>query len=181
MSLDDLLEAGAVNAAQSLIGWKFYTTEADGTKTGGTIVETEAYTQEDAASHSYRGQTPRTEIMFGPAGYLYVYFTYGMHWCANIVTGKIGHGEAVLLRAILPEEGRERILERRDNPPNSKLTDGPAKLCQALAITGADKGAKLNESKFLLRPPTEVFKTQATERIGIRNDTHRLWRFIVRD
>jgi DNA-3-methyladenine glycosylase len=181
MSLEELLESGAVNAAQNLIGWRFYTVEDGGTKTGGTIVETEAYTQEDAASHSYRGQTPRTEIMFGPPGYLYVYFTYGMHWCANIVTGKAGHGEGVLLRAILPESGIENMQERRGNKPEHELTNGPAKLCQALAITGADKGAKLNESRFLLQPPTQVFKTQAAERIGIRNDTHRLWRFIVRD
>ena len=175
------MESGAVNAAQTLIGWRLYVAEEDGTKTGGTIVETEAYSQDDAASHSYRGQTPRTEIMFGPAGYLYVYFTYGMHWCVNIVTGKTGHGEAVLIRAILPEEGVEHMQERRGNKPEHELANGPAKLCQALAITGADKGVKLNEGRFLLLPPERAYKTQATERIGIKNDTHRLWRFIACD
>lgn len=176
--LDELLQQGAVKAAQGLIGWRFYRVEPDGTKVGGVIVETEAYTQEDAASHSYKGKTPRTEIMFGPAGYLYVYFTYGMHWCANVVTGTAGRGEGVLIRAIEPDQGLELIRERRRHLPDHELTNGPAKLCQALSIAGADKGKQLNHSEFLLLEPTATYKTQATPRIGITQDTHRLWRFI---
>jgi DNA-3-methyladenine glycosylase len=180
--LEVLLSRGAVSAARHLIGWRLYTVEPDGAHTGGVIVETEAYQQDDAASHSYHGRTPRTDVMFGPPGRLYVYFTYGMHWCANIVTGVEGTGEAVLFRAIVPDSGLDHIQKRRSNRPNAELTNGPAKLCQALAITGKDQGAILNNSHFLLLPPypehTHV-DIEATERIGIRKDTHRLWRFVT--
>jgi DNA-3-methyladenine glycosylase len=118
--------------------------------------------------------------MFGPAGYLYVYFTYGMHWCANIVTGQKGHGEAVLIRAIQPDQGLAIIQERRGNRPNAELTNGPAKFCQALAITGQDSGAAINQGRFLLLPPLgRRPKINVTTRIGITQDTHRLWRFVV--
>lgn len=178
MELDTLLKQGAVKAAEGLIGWRFYRTQPDGSKVGGTIIETEAYTQEDAASHSYRGKTPRTEIMFGPAGYLYVYFTYGMHWCVNIVTGVDDHGEAVLLRAIEPDAGLELIRKRRNYRPDRELTNGPAKFCQALGITGQDNGQRLNMGEFELLKPTSDYRTHATPRIGISQDTHRLWRFV---
>lgn len=176
--LHDILEQGAVTAARQLIGWGFYTIEANGSKTGGTIAETEAYTQADAASHSYRGKTPRNEIMFGPAGHIYVYFTYGMHWCVNIVTGKPGEGEAVLLRTLAPEKGLSVMRERRNNQPDYLLTNGPAKLCQALAITGMDNGTRINTGRFLLTPSDKKLSVAATPRIGITQDTHRLWRFI---
>ncbi len=107
----------------------------------GRIVEVEAYRQDDPASHSYRGRTPRTAVMFGPAGHLYVYFTYGMHYCANIVTGPDGYGAAVLLRAITPIDGIELMLERRNG--RRDLADGPAKLCQAFAIGPTLNGADL--------------------------------------
>ncbi len=120
--------------------------------------------------------------MFGPAGHLYVYFTYGMHWCANIVTGQTGHGEAVLLRAIVPDEGLALIQERRGDRPTHELTNGPAKLCQALAMNGKDSGTAVNGGRFMLLPPLQpVGKIQATERIGISQDTHRLWRFVATD
>lgn len=169
----------AVAAAPELIGWRLYAQEADGSLTGGVIIETEAYTQTDAASHSYRGRTPRTDIMYGPAGYVYVYFTYGMHWCMNIVTGSDGQGEAVLIRALDPDRGSGQMQKRRGNKPKSELCNGPAKLCQALGVTGTDNGAALNHGRFLLLPPRgpkpEVL---ATPRIGITKDTHRLWRFV---
>ncbi len=179
--LRNLLEQDAVQAAQDLMGWCLYVVDTQtGTQVGGTIVETEAYNQDDAASHSYKGKTPRTEVMFGPAGRVYVYFTYGMHWCMNIVTGKTGRGEAVLIRAMLPQSGIEIMRKRRNNRLEHELTNGPAKLCQALAVTGADNGAKLNDGRFLLLPPTQKLNFETTERIGIKKDTHRLWRFVAK-
>lgn len=179
MELD--LAVDAVTAAQKLIGWRLYTLEADGTKVGGTITETEAYNQDDAASHSFKGRTPRTEVMFGPAGRVYVYFTYGMHWCMNIVAGPEGRGEAVLVRSLQPDEGIEIIRTRRKNKSDHELVNGPAKVCQALAITGADNKAELNKGRFLLLPPTAKIAFEATERIGISKDTHRLWRFVAKN
>lgn len=180
--VDQLLAEDSVTAAKGLIGWRLYVIEADGSKTGGMIIETEAYNQDDAASHSFLGQTNRTKVMFGPAGHLYVYFTYGMHWCMNLVTGPIGRGEAVLIRAILADKGLEIIRKRRNNRPDSDLTNGPAKVCQALGVTGQDNGDKLNGGRFVLLPPKneQTPAIKATPRIGITKDTHRLWRFISR-
>jgi DNA-3-methyladenine glycosylase len=105
----------------------------------GRIVEVEAYREDDPASHSFRGPTPRTAVMFGPAGHLYVYFTYGMHYCANIVTGLDGAGAAVLLRAVRPLDGLDVMSERRHG--RRPLSDGPAKLCQAFGIGPEHNGA----------------------------------------
>lgn len=168
----------AVTVARELIGARLYVTTSAGEKVGGMIVETEAYNQDDAASHSYKGQTPRTEVMFGPAGRLYVYFTYGMHWCMNIVAGQSGRGEAVLIRAIEPDSGVVIMRKRRGDRPDHELTNGPAKLCQALGITGQNNGEKVNNGHIILLPRDQKHRTEATERIGISRDTHRLWRFI---
>ena len=105
----------------------------------GRITEVEAYREDDPASHSHRGRTPRTAVMFGPAGHLYVYFTYGMHYCANVVTGDEGTGAAVLLRAVEPIEGIDVMLERRSG--RRQIADGPAKLTQAFAIGPEHNGA----------------------------------------
>lgn len=118
--------------------------------------------------------------MFGEAGRLYVYFTYGMHWSANIVAGPKGSGEGVLMRALIPDQGIEYIRENRKGRPDKELTNGPAKICQALGITGIDNGALINGDRFALLPPEGLPpKTKATTRIGITKDRHRLWRFIA--
>ena len=100
--------------------------EIDGRVARVRIVETEAYDQTDAASHSYRVRTPRTDIMFGPSGHLYVYFTYGMHYCCNVVVGEEGYGAAVLIRAVEPLVGRGLLQERRNDKNGPELTNGPA-------------------------------------------------------
>jgi DNA-3-methyladenine glycosylase len=148
------------------------------------LVETEAYQEDDPASHSYRGRTARTEVMFGRPGHLYVYFTYGMHFCMNVVTGGDGEGSAVLLRAAEPIEGlgQMRALRGVDDP--RLLCSGPGRLCQALGVTRADNGTDLvrGGAMWLLEgarvAPDDV---QVTTRVGIRNGVERPWRFLRRD
>jgi DNA-3-methyladenine glycosylase len=160
----------------------------------GRIVEVEAYHgANDAASHAFRGMTARTAVMFGPAGFLYVYFTYGMHWCANVVCGPDGEAAAVLVRALEPVGGLEEM--RRARPAaraERDLCNGPAKLCQALGITGSDNGADLlapgGERNGVVRPvrlaadgtPPPTRPGRGT-RIGITEATDKRWRFWVRD
>lgn len=152
----------------------------DGRLLRAKIIETEAYTQTDAASHSYRGKTARTEVMFGPSGHAYVYFTYGMHYCFNIVTGAIGEGSAVLVRAVEPLDGVETMMCHRGKT-GVELTNGPAKLCQALRINKELNGHDLSKDPLTLTPsyplPTEEI-TQTT-RIGISQAKDIPWRFYI--
>jgi DNA-3-methyladenine glycosylase len=146
----------------------------------GRIVEVEAYCEDDPASHSYRGRTRRTDVMFGPAGHLYVYFTYGMHYCANVVTGTEGYGAAVLLRAVSPLAGIDLMSERRGG--RRDLANGPAKLCQAFAIGPADNGADLCTASAIglyddgTPPPTAPV---VGPRIGISRAVDLPWRWRV--
>ncbi len=158
-------------AAPRLLGCKLVR-RVDGRQLSGRIVETEAYSQDDVASHSYRGQTPRTKVMFGPAGHLYVYFTYGMHYCCNVVTGPDGHGSAVLIRALEPLAGLDR----------GTKTDGPAKLCKALGINKDLNGHDLHQEplKLLLEPPLPQTDIVQTTRIGISRGQGAPWRFYIR-
>lgn len=146
----------------------------------GRIVEVEAYDQTDIASHSYNGETPRTKVMFGPAGYLYVYFTYGMHYCCNVVVGGIGYGSAVLIRALEPLEG-EPIMEQRRRKTGIDLTNGPAKLCQALAIDRTLNGHDLTRRplRLLSQAPLPAALIIQTTRIGLSKAKDVPWRFYI--
>jgi DNA-3-methyladenine glycosylase len=146
----------------------------------GRIVEVEAYRADDAASHSFRGPTARNAVMFGPAGRLYVYFTYGMHYCANVVTGDDGNGQAVLLRAVVPLAGLDLMRQRRQG--RRALADGPGKLCQAFGLDLADSGTDLCAGGPVTicddgtAPPD---KPVTTSRVGIRRAVELPWRFVA--
>ncbi len=150
----------------------------------GLIVEVEAYEgSDDGASHAARGRTPRNEVMFGPAGHLYVYRIYGMHWCANVVCGPEGQPGAVLIRAVEPLTGVEHMWP--DRPKAKRLTDlcsGPGKLCAALAISGDHDGVELlSGGPVTIDKPTSMPPMAVGPRIGITKATERLWRFAVAD
>jgi DNA-3-methyladenine glycosylase len=145
----------------------------------GRIVEAEAYQEDDPASHSFRGLTPRTEVMFGPPGHLYVYFTYGMHFCMNVVTGRDGEGSAVLLRAVEPIEGIELMRRHRAARDDRLLCSGPGRLAQAFGIGRAQNGIDLvSGDEMFIATGKPVLRSLIGEgpRIGIRSATDRPWR-----
>ena len=153
--------------------------ERDGIRVAGRIIETEAYTAHDPASHSFRGRTTRNDVMFGPAGRLYVYRSYGIHWCANVVTGSEGDGQAVLLRAVDPVEGADEMLRRRGRRP---LADGPGKLCQAFGLDGDDDGADLcgqGPIRILDDGMAPSLRPTVGPRIGINKAVETPWRFRI--
>lgn len=166
--------------ARRLLGCELERT-IDGVMTRVRIVETEAYDQTDAASHSYKGRTPRTDIMFGPSGYLYVYFTYGMHYCCNIVVGEEGYGAAVLIRAVEPLTDTADMQARRGKK-GIELTNGPAKLCQALDIDKRLNGHDLRCSplRLIIQPPCSE-EIGVSARIGISQAKDMPWRFYIKD
>jgi DNA-3-methyladenine glycosylase len=172
-----LEELSAVDAAKRLLGCEFVREFKNG-EARVRIVETEAYDQTDAASHSYNGRTQRTDVMFGPAGHLYVYFTYGMHYCMNIVVGPEHYGAAVLIRAIEPINGEDLLAEHRQKS-GIELTNGPAKLCQALDIDKRMNGHDLTKEplKLELMPPLSDVEILVTKRIGITKAIDEPWRF----
>ena len=145
---------------------------------GGRIVEVEAYDQEDPASHGYRGRTPRIESMFGPPGHAYVYRSYGIHWCLNLVCGAEGVPEAALIRALEPTSGIDEQRRRRRNDNLRALCSGPGKLCQALAVTGAHDGLPLDRPPFRLRERKEAPEIVTAPRIGITRATELSWRYL---
>jgi len=167
------LVAGSVHdAAPALIGW---TLLVEGV--GGRIVEVEAYAQDDEASHSFRGPTRRTEVMFGDPGRLYVYRSYGLHWCANVVCEERGRGAAILLRALEPTHGLEQMRARRGTEDVRQLCAGPGRLTQALGVTSEHNGAELPRLPFVLLPPVEPVAVERTPRIGISRAAEKLWRY----
>ncbi len=144
------------------------------------LTEVEAYGgADDPASHAYRGRTRRNAPMFGRPGTLYVYRSYGIHWCVNIVTGDLGVPQAVLLRGGTVVEGHAEAVARRGR--SDHLTDGPGKLAEALAIDGATSGVSLAQSRLSIRVADDQTPYVATPRIGITRGTDRLWRFVAVD
>jgi DNA-3-methyladenine glycosylase len=144
---------------------------------GGVIVETEAYAPDDPASHSFGGRTSRNATMFGPAGRLYVYRSYGVHWCANVVCGVEGVGAAVLLRALEPTSGLDEMRARRGVADSRLLAAGPGRLTQALAISGIHDGLDLAEPPFELIASETTRRVIESPRIGITRAMDRLWRY----
>lgn len=165
----------APEVARDLIGASF---ALDGT--GGLIVETEAYTQDDPASHGFRGITPRNGSMFGPPAHLYVYRSYGIHWCANIVCGPPGYGAGVLLRALEPREGMGTMRLRRGLDDIRALASGPGKLCQALGIDSRHDGLSLFSPPLRLAPASDTHDIAVGRRIGITKGVETPWRFWAR-
>ncbi|TEU16594.1 MAG: DNA-3-methyladenine glycosylase [Anaerolineales bacterium] len=159
----------------------------NGQRLSGLIVETEVYIGEaDKACHASRGRTPRTEVMYGPPGHAYIYFIYGMHHCFNVVTEEEGFPAAVLIRALEPLEGLEWMRRHRPGRPDGQLTNGPGKLCAALAIDRTLNGMDLCTSQvfFIEEGRTVAGEEIATSpRIGIRSDEvarSRPWRFYIK-
>jgi DNA-3-methyladenine glycosylase len=146
---------------------------------GGTIVEVEAYHHEDPASHGYRGRTARNAAMFGPAGQAYVYRSYGIHWCLNLVCEDEGSASAVLLRALEPTSGLETMRVRRGLEEPRLLCSGPGRLCQALGVTGEHDGLPLDQPPFELIDREQEPEIEALLRIGITRAADLPWRYVV--
>jgi DNA-3-methyladenine glycosylase len=165
-------ERGVHEVAPALIGC---TLLVDGV--GGRIVEAEAYHHEDPASHSYGGRTNRNRSMFGPPGRAYVYRSYGIHWCLNLVCEEEGEAAAVLIRALEPTHGRDLMRARRGLDEERLLCAGPGRLCQALAVTRTLDGARLDRTPFALYPAEEAVEVVRGVRVGITRAVDVPWRY----
>jgi DNA-3-methyladenine glycosylase len=156
--------------ARGLLG-KYLVFESRGGRLCGRIVETEAYLgEQDMASHASHGRTRRNEVMYGPGGHLYVYFTYGMHWMMNVVTGQEGAAEAVLIRGVEPVEGVAQMTANRGGKSFHLLTSGPAMVTQAFGIDGSLNGADLCDGPVWIEDRGDVVKASqivASKRIGV--------------
>jgi DNA-3-methyladenine glycosylase len=177
----DWLTQDSLVVAPQLLGWEL-ATHAGGAETAGRIVEVEAYHgAQDAASHAYRGITPRTAPMFETGGTLYVYLSYGVHACLNIVTGGAGEGQAVLIRALEPTVGLDVMAARRGLSDPRRLASGPGKLTQALGIGLGLSGTRLGGELELRAPirPVDPDAIVAGPRVGISKAIDHPWRFRI--
>jgi DNA-3-methyladenine glycosylase len=173
--------ADCLTIAPALLGWELISHRGD-QATGGRIVEVEAYHGlKDPASHAFRGQTLRTVPMFEAGGIVYVYLSYGLHTCLNLVTGPAGDAQAVLIRALEPTVGVEAMSERRHTTNPRLLASGPGRVGQALGVSLADSGRQFDEL-FVLKPPVESLPASTIRtgpRVGIRQAIDRPWRFWI--
>jgi DNA-3-methyladenine glycosylase len=144
---------------------------------GGVIVEVEAYHQSEPAAHSFRGPTPRNMVMFGPAGFSYVYRSYGIHWCVNLVCEKAGSASAVLIRALEPTHGLAMMRRRRGLEDERALCSGPGKLCEALAISIKQSELPLDQPPFALHARIGKADVVSGVRIGITKAADLPWRY----
>lgn len=156
----------------------------------GKIVEVEAYDGKiDQAAHTFIGKTKRNQIMFNEGGYFYVYFTYGTHYCCNVVTGKKDHGTAVLIRAIEPVKGVKKMIENRygrdllNEKERFNLTSGPGKVCQAMGINKSHYGADLTDDTIFIMDSQKIQKDMIViaKRVGIKKSIELPWRFYIKD
>jgi DNA-3-methyladenine glycosylase len=175
----DFFARSPLDVARDLIGCTFLFEGA-----GGRIVETEAYRQDDPCCHGYRGKTARNAVLFGPPGHLYVYFTYGMHFCANTVCEEDGVAAGVLLRALEPERDVEAMVARRGVSKPRLIASGPARLAQALGIGREQNGLPLWLPPLaILRPAAGAPRPRivTTARVGVRGGDQKPWRFVAAD
>jgi DNA-3-methyladenine glycosylase len=167
----------ATEVAPALLGHTLVRELPGGTRTAARIVEVEAYGPDDPASHAFRGETPRNTAMFGPPGHLYVYFTYGMHFCMNVVTGRTGEGAAVLLRAGEPVEGVEEMRARRGRERMLDLCSGPGRFAQAFGVGRAENGIDLVDGdEVWVERGSRSEPVASGIRVGVRETTRR-WRY----
>jgi len=178
-----------IPVARNLLG-KILVKKSGSKIISGKIVEVEAYHGDyDQASHAFKGKTKRNEVMFEEGGHLYVYFTYGAHFCANVVVGKKGKGLAVLIRALEPFKGIDLMIKNRHGRKSANdkeklnLTNGPGKLCQAFGINKNHNGIDLTESEIFIldQPKISGRNIGVTKRIGITRSVDLQWRFFIKD
>jgi DNA-3-methyladenine glycosylase len=173
-------ERPATEVAPELLGHVLVRLLPDGTRLAARLVEVEAYEPDDPGSHAFRGMTPRNEVMFGVPGHLYVYFTYGMHFCMNAVTRRAGEGSAVLLRGGEPLEGLEEMRRRRGRERPIDLCSGPGRFTQALGIARPENGVDLvrGDVVWIERGTSPIATVGNGIRVGV-HDTSRSWRYWV--
>ena len=171
-----------LKVAEELLG-KYLVVNKRNKSLSGKIVETEAYIgSDDPACHASRGMTPRNRVMFGPPGHAYIYFTYGMYHCLNLVTEKEGFPAAVLIRAIEPAQGMELMMRRRGTKKIKNLTSGPGKLCQALSLDRSLNGEDLCYGRIWVENRgVRAGKIKSTSRVGINQGKNKKWRFYILD
>jgi DNA-3-methyladenine glycosylase len=186
----DFYNRNVLSVAEDLLGKIFSINDKKSGKIlRARIVEVEAYDGKvDEAAHTYRGKTERNKIMFSEGGYLYVYFTYGIHYCANVVTGSANEGTAVLLRGMEPLDGIDIFTFRRfgktilDERQKYNLLNGPAKICQAFAIDRENNGTSLLDDDIFILNSKKISKDDviSTQRIGIKKSVELPWRFYIK-